>query len=134
MDIKKILTDTKTIAVIGIKDKPREDAYDIPLFMKEKGYKICPVNATKVGKEILGEICVEKVTDLNQQVDMVNIFRKSEFLIRHAEEILQMNPLPKYVWFQLGIENNEAAKMLEERGIEVIQDSCLSVEHRRYMR
>lgn len=134
MDIKQILTGTKTIAVIGMKNVAGQVAYEIPSYMKENGYKIYPVNPAKAGMNILGETCVEKVTDLKEKIDMVNIFRRPELLIAHAEEILQMNPLPKYVWFQLGIENDEAAKMLEEKGIEVVQDACLMVDHRRYMR
>ena len=70
--------------------------------------------------------------EIEDKIDLVEIFRRSELLLEHAEEILKMTPLPKYVWFQSGIYNDEAAKMLEEKGIDVIQDKCMMVEHRRF--
>ncbi|MFI5212309.1 MAG: CoA-binding protein, partial [Ignavibacteria bacterium] len=73
-------------------------------------------------KEQIEELITEKI-------DLVNIFRRPDYLVSHAKEILLMNPLPKYVWFQLGIYNDEAAKMLEEKGIQVIQNRCIMVEH-----
>jgi predicted CoA-binding protein len=130
--IQEILDNTKTIAVIGMKDDVTQDACRIPYYMSRHGYKIYPVNAVKKGKEVLGEIFAEKVSDLKAQIDLVDIFRRPEFIPVHVKEILAMNPLPKYVWFQLGIINDEAAKELERNGIKVVQDRCLLIEHRRY--
>ena len=75
---------------------------------------------------------MEKLSDIKESINMVNIFRRPEFLVEHAKEILQLNPLPKYVWFQLGIYNDEAAKMLEAKGIKVVQNRCIMVEHVRF--
>jgi predicted CoA-binding protein len=127
--IKTILITSRTIAVIGMKDNPGEDAFKVPDYMERKGYKIYPVNPTRLGKNFRGEDYVSKVTDLKVPVDIVNIFRRPQYLPGHAEEILQMNPLPKYVWFQLGIRNDQAAEMLEKAGIEVVQNRCIMVEH-----
>jgi hypothetical protein len=130
--IEEILNTVHTIAVIGMKDDVNEDAYRIPHYMSTKGYKIYAVNPGKTEKSALGEQFVAKVTDLKEQIDLVDIFRRPEFLPAHAKEILSMKPLPKYVWFQLGIVNNEAAQELEKAGIKVVQDRCLLVEHRKY--
>lgn len=130
--IKEILNTAHTIAVIGMKDGVNEDAYRIPHYMSTKGYKIYPVNPRKTGKIVLGEPFVAKVTDLKEKIDLVDIFRRPEFLLTHAKEILAMKPLPKYVWFQLGIVNDEAARQLDKAGIKVVQDRCLLVEHRKY--
>ena len=71
------------------------------------------------------------VTDIKDKIDTVEIFRRAEFIPAHVKEILQMNPLPKYVWFQLGIKNDEAANELENNGIKVVQNACMLVEHRK---
>ncbi|MGA2668083.1 MAG: CoA-binding protein [Ignavibacteria bacterium] len=130
--IHEILDNVKTIAVIGMKDDVTQDAYRIPYYMSRHGYQIYPVNPGKKGKKVMGEIFAEKVSDLKAQIDLVDIFRRPEFIPAHVKEILAMNPLPKYVWFQLGIKNDEAAKELERNGIKVVQDRCLLIEHRGY--
>lgn len=129
--IKTILTSSESIAVIGMKDNPGEDSFKVPNYMFQMGYKIYPVNPTRLGKNFAGEDYVSRVTDLKVPVDIVNIFRRPQYLSGHAEEILQMNPLPKYVWFQLGIRNDQAAEMLEKAGIKVVQNRCIMVEHQR---
>jgi predicted CoA-binding protein len=127
--IKEMLEKTETIAVIGAKDDETSPAYKVPLYLSLHGYRIFAVNPKLAGKELFGQITAEKVTRLIDPVDMVNIFRRPEYLVGHAVEILEMSPQPKYVWFQLGIYNDEAARMLEEKGIKVIQNRCIMVEH-----
>jgi predicted CoA-binding protein len=130
--IEEILNKAHAIAVIGMKDADYDDAYRIPAYMSSQGYKIYPVNPLKTGKNVLGEPFVAKVSDLKVKIDLVDIFRRAEFLPGHVKEILAMKPLPKYVWFQLGIVNDEAAHELEKAGIKVVEDRCLLVEHRKY--
>lgn len=127
--IPEMLKNTETIAVIGFKDNESRPAFRVPYYMLKQGYKIYPVNPGLSGKTLLGSVTYERVNDIKDKIDMVNIFRRPESLVTHAEEILKMNPLPKYVWFQLGIYNDEAAKMLEDKGIKVIQSRCIMVEH-----
>ena len=127
--IEEILRNSKTIAVLGMKDDESAEAYKIPFYMKEQGYLIIPVNPARLGKEVLGTEFYESLLDIKESVDLVDIFRRPEFLTGHAKEILKMKPLPKYVWFQLGIYNDEAAKMLEAAGIKVVQNRCIMVEH-----
>ena len=124
-----MLKNTNSIAVIGAKDKEWETAYKVPYYMMLHGYRIFAVNPKLEGKELFGETVIDKVNHIIDVIDLVNIFRKPEYLPDHALEILQMDPLPKYVWFQLGIYNDTAAKMLEEKGIKVVQNRCIMVEH-----
>lgn len=127
--IEEMLKNTGSIAVIGAKVDPTQPAYKIPLYMFKNGYKIFAVNPKLEGKELFEQRVTDRVNHLIDPIDMVNIFRKPEYLEEHALEILQMNPLPKYVWFQLGIYNDTAAKMLEDKGIKVVQNRCIMVEH-----
>lgn len=129
--IIKILSKTYSIAVIGMKDDKNEVSYSVPEYLNSQGYEIFPVNPLRFGKTALGKEFFVKVYDIKEKIDLVEIFRRSEFLTEHAGEILQMNPLPKYVWFQSGIYDDNAAKMLEEKGIEVVQDKCMMVEYKR---
>ena len=129
--ILKFLKNTHSIAVIGMKDNDEEISYRVPEYLSAQGYEIYPVNPGKAGKEVLGKKFFAKVSDIEDNIDLVEVFRRSEFLAGHAGEILQMKHLPKYVWFQSGIYDDNAAKLLEEKGIEVIQDICMFAEHKR---
>jgi uncharacterized protein len=130
MDLmKEIFENTKTIAVIGMKEK-FGDAYGVPSYLASEGYEIYPVNPTRIGMKALGKPFVEKVTEIKDKIDLVEIFRRAEFLPGHVKEILSLEPKPKYVWFQLGIENDEAAAELEKAGIKVVQNACMLVEHK----
>jgi len=127
--IEEIFRNTRTIAVIGMKDD-RSDAYTVPEYLHKNGFIIYPVNPTREGKEALGKKFFNRVDEITDEIDLVEIFRKPEFIPGHVIEILKMNPLPKYVWFQLGIENDSAAEALEGKGIRVVQNACMLVEHR----
>lgn len=127
--IQEILKNSKSIAVIGFKKDEFETAYRVTQYMNEQGYEIYGVNPKLKEEKHFGNVVSEKVNDIAEKIDLVNIFRRSEFLEDHADEILKMNPLPKYVWFQLGIYNDKAAEKLEQKGIKVIQNRCIMVEH-----
>jgi predicted CoA-binding protein len=128
--VEEIFRNIRTIAVIGMKDD-KSDAFTVPKYLHDNGYKIYPVNPSRKGKIALDEKFAENVTEIKEKIDLVEIFRRPEYLPGHVKEILKMNPLPKYVWFQLGIENGDAAKELEKAGIKVVQNACMLVEHRR---
>ena len=127
--IAELLESSRTIAVVGIKDKPGEDAFRVPLYMQEAGYRILPVNP-KVAS-VLGEPCVDRLTELDEPVDIVDMFRASEHIADHVPEILALDPKPRAVWMQLGIHHGPSARRLREAGIEVVQDRCIMVDHRR---
>jgi len=126
-----LLEQARTIAVVGVKDGPTRDAYRIPLYLQRAGYRILPVNP-KLDRD-LDEDCHAALTELSEAVDIVNLWRASEHVPGHVDEVLALEPLPRAVWMQLGIHHGEAAQRLREAGIEVIQDRCIMVEHRRLL-
>ena len=133
-DLARMLGEARTIAVVGIKDGERDDAYRVPRYLQDHGYRIVPVNP-KLG-EILGETAYPGLAHLPQSgpaIDIVNLFRASEHIAGHVDEILGLSPLPRTVWMQLGIEDGASAKRLRAAGVEVVQDRCIMVDHRRLM-
>lgn len=133
--IEQMLRDTKTIAVLGIKPESHGDqaAHYVPAHMAAAGYDVIPVPVYYPEvTEILGKKVFRKVADIDGAVDMVNVFRRPNDIPQHVDDIVAKKP--KYVWFQLGIRNDEAAQTLAEAGIKVVQDRCLMVEERRVRR
>jgi len=130
--IQAMLRDTKTIAVLGIKPESHADqaAHYVAAHMAAAGYDVIPVPVYYPEvTEILGKKVGRKLADIEGPVDMVNIFRRPSDIPPHVDDILAKKP--KYVWFQLGIRNDEAAQKLAEAGIKVVQDRCLMVEEGR---
>lgn len=133
--IAAILEDTKTIAVLGIKPESHasQAAYYVPAHMLDAGYEIIPVPTYYPEvTEILGRPVFRTLAAIGRPVDMVNVFRRPADIPQHLDDILAAKP--KYVWFQLGIRNDEAAQTLAEAGIHVVQDRCLMVEEGRHRR
>jgi predicted CoA-binding protein len=122
---RKILEDAKTIAVVGLSNKPERTSYMVSEAMQKKGYKIIPVNPTI--EESLGEKAVKSLTDIKEPVDIVNVFRRSEEVEPVVEEAIKIKP--KVIWMQQGIYNEAAAKKAEEAGITVVMDHCIKVDH-----
>ncbi len=132
--MREIFERCRTIAVVGIKDGPGDDAFRVPAYMQRHGYRILPVSP-KLAR-VLGEPCVASLRDLSRRdpagpAELVNLFRAPRHLPAHADEILALSPLPFAAWFQLGIRHDEAAARLEAAGVRVVQDRCLMVEHAR---
>lgn len=130
--IQQMLRDTKTIAVLGIKPESHGDqaAHYVPAHMAAAGYNVIPVPVYYPEvTEILGKKVFRKLADITETVDMVNVFRRPNDIPQHVDDIVAKKP--KYVWFQLGIRNEEAARKLAEAGIKVVQDRCLMVEQGR---
>jgi uncharacterized protein len=128
-EIGEILKQTKRIAVIGIKMESFQPAFYVPDYMKRAGFEIIPVPVYyPEATEILGEKVYRKLTDIPGEIDLVNIFRRSNDVAKHTEEILEKKP--KAVWMQSGIYNGEVAETLAKAGIKVVQNLCLMVEHR----
>ena len=130
--IAELIRSTRTIAVLGIKPESHGDqaAHYVPAHMAAAGYEIIPVPVYYPEvTEILGKRVFRKVTDIGRTIDMVNVFRRSQDIPPHIDDIIAAKP--KSVWFQLGIRNDEAARKLAEAGIKVVQDRCLMVEEGR---
>ncbi|MEM2918684.1 MAG: CoA-binding protein [Candidatus Altiarchaeota archaeon] len=126
--IRKILNESKTIAVVGCSRDPEKDAHKIPKYLKERGYKIIPINP--FAKEILGEKSYKTLSDIKEPIDIVNIFRPSEECLQIVKEAIKLKPKPKVIWMQLGIKNEEAKKLAEKNKIKVIMDRCIMTEHK----
>src|SRR6185369_6335135 len=126
--IRELLKQTKTIAVLGIKTEAQggQPAFYVPKYMQDAGFKIIPVPVYyPETTEILGEKVYRKLTDIPEEIDLLNVFRRPQDIPAHLEDILASHP--KAVWFQLGIRHDEAALTLAENGIKVVQDLCLMV-------
>lgn len=129
--IRELLKNTKTIAVLGIKpeDRATQPAFYVPKYMADAGYEIIPVPVYYPDvTEILGKPVYRGLSQIPGEIDLLNVFRRSKDIQMHTLEILSKKP--KAVWFQLGIRNDEVAETLATAGIKVVQDLCLMVEHR----
>jgi predicted CoA-binding protein len=131
--LTRILRDARTVAVLGAKARPAEPAHYVPAYLAREGYRILPVNSTLAGMAILGAPVVATLADLSAPVDVIEVFRRPEYLPGHAAEILALPWRPAAVWFQLGIRNDTAAARLAQAGIRVVQDRCMMPEHRRLL-
>jgi len=130
--IADAVRNTRTIAVLGIKPESHsgQAAFYVSSYMAEAGYDVIPVPVYYPEvTEILGRPVFRKLADIGRPIDMVNVFRRPNDIPPHVADIIAAKP--KFVWFQLGIRNEEAARTLAEAGIKVIQDACLMVEHGR---
>lgn len=130
--IAEMLRDTRTIAVLGIKPESHasQPAHYVAAHMARSGYEIIPVPVYfPEATEILGRPVFRTLASIGRPIDMVNVFRRPGDIPPHVDDIISAKP--KYVWFQLGIRNDEAARRLAEAGIKVVQDHCLMVEERR---
>lgn len=130
-EIRELLQNTKTIAVLGIKTEAQAfaPAFYVPQYMAKAGYEVIPVPVYYPEiKEILGKKVYRKLVDVPEAIDLVNIFRRSEDVHKHTEDILAKKP--KAVWMQSGIYNDAVAETLAREGIKIVQDLCLMVEHR----
>jgi predicted CoA-binding protein len=127
-ELKEILRSSKTIAVVGCLRDPEKDAYKVPKYLKEKGYKIIPINP--FAEEILGEKVYKNLSEIKEEVDIVDIFRPSEECLEIVKEAIKLKP--KVIWMQLGIENKEAEKLAKENKIKVVMNKCIMREHQRF--
>ena len=132
--LTRILREARTVAVLGAKAEPHQPAYYVPAYLQSRGYRVRPVNPTLAGQSILGEATLATLADLAEPVDVIDVFRRPEFLPGHAHEILALPWRPRAVWFQLGIRHDGAALELARAGIDVVQDRCMMPEHRRLLR
>lgn len=121
----KMLKKSKRIAVVGLSDNPERTSYMVSKAMQDSGYEIIPVNPAV--SEVLGVKAVKALKDIEGHVDIVNVFRRSEFLPEIAKEFAEIDA--DIVWAQLGVENEEAYNFLKEKGHTVIMNRCIKVEH-----
>jgi predicted CoA-binding protein len=126
-----IFRESRTVAVLGAKADSSEPAYYVPAYLLSRGYRIWPVNPRFAGRRLHEAETVASLRGLAEPADVIEIFRRPEYLPGHADEILALPWRPTTVWFQLGIRNDGAAATLARAGIRVVQDRCMMPEHRR---
>lgn len=126
-EIKDIFNSTKTIAVIGLSPDETKDSNRVAKYLQSVGYKIVPVYPK--GDIILGEQVYRSLSEIPFEIDLVNVFRKPEFVSVVVDEALQRGDV-KIVWTQKGIVNNQAAQKAKDNGLRVVQNHCTMVEHR----
>lgn len=124
-EIKKILANNKRIAVVGLSNNPERTSYMVAEAMQKAGYEIIPVNP--VIDEVLGVKAVATLKEIKGQVEIVNVFRRSEFLPEVAKEAVEIGA--NVFWAQLGVENEEAYNYLKQHGMTIVMDRCIKVEH-----
>jgi predicted CoA-binding protein len=129
--INDILRSTKTIALVGASPNTERPSYRVMAFLLRKGYTVYPVNPGQASKEIQGQTVYATLADLPEPVDMVDVFRAADALPSLIDEILKLKHLPKAIWGQLAVRDDNAAAKAEERGIKVVMDRCPAIEYPR---
>lgn len=125
--IRNTLAGKGAIAVVGASDAPRRPVDQIGRYLIDKGFTVIPVHPKR--KNVWGLETYPSLTDVPEPVEIVNLFRASEYCPDHARETLQMPALPKIFWMQQGIFSPEARSILEPQGVMVLEDSCIMVVH-----
>src|SRR5476651_22880 len=129
--IRGILNTVKTIAMVGISPKENRPSYFAFKYLLERGYRMIPVNPGRAGKEILGQKVYAKLTDIPEPVDMVDIFRASQFVMPIVQEAVLLKPKPQVIWMQLTIRDDAAAAFAEAAGMKVVMNRCPKIEYGR---
>ena len=127
-EIKNFLT-LKKVAVIGMSRTESKAAHFVPKYLSENGFDIIPINPNS--NEILNRKCYKEITEVDGEIDIVDVFRPSEDVLPFVKEAIKKNP--KVIWFQEGIHNEEAENLAREHGIDVVFNRCMLAEHQRLM-
>lgn len=129
--IRGILNTVKTIAVVGVSPKVVRPSYFVFKYLLERGYRMIPVNPAQAGDELLGQRIYATLADIPEPVDMVDIFRNADAALGVVREALTLHPKPSVIWMQLGVRNDEAAKLAEDAGLKVVMNRCPKIEYGR---
>ncbi len=124
-NIPKLLAKYKTVAVVGLSPKPYRASHSVAAYLQDAGYRIIPVNPGH--QKILNETCFPTLSAINEPVEIVDIFRRSEHILPIVEEAIRIKA--KVIWMQSGIVNEAAAQLALDAGLDVVMDACMKVEH-----
>lgn len=130
-DIRTMLREAKTIAVVGLSDDPMRSSFGVASYLQRQGYRIIPVNPHLTGP-VLGEQPYASLRDVPMPVDIVQIFRRPEFVPPVVEDAIQIGA--PAIWMQLGVAHDGAAAQAEAAGVQVVMDRCMAVDHRMLVR
>ena len=129
-EIKKILSKYKSIAMVGVSKDLKKTSTIVMKYMQDYGFKVYPVNPSAKGEKILGEEVYSSITEINKNVDIVDVFRPSSEAYGIAEEAVKIGA--KVLWLQLGIRDENAKKLVEDNKIEYIENKCTKMEYQKY--
>jgi predicted CoA-binding protein len=129
--IRGILNTVKTIAMVGASEKENRPSYFAFKYLLEHGYTMIPVNPGHAGHDILGQRIYAKLADIPMPIDMVDIFRGSQYALAIVQEAIALKPRPAVIWMQLGVRNDEAAALAEANGMKVVMNRCPKIEYGR---
>ena len=127
---KDILSKYKSIAMIGVSNDPTKASTIVMKYMQNYGYKVYPINPSAKGQKILGEEVFEKITDIKEPVEIVDVFRPSKEALEIAKDTIKIGA--KVLWLQLGIKNAEAKSIVESNNIEYVEDRCTKMEYQKH--
>ncbi|HEX7342785.1 MAG TPA: CoA-binding protein [bacterium] len=125
--IREILTEVRSIAVVGISDNPSRPSFGVARYLIEHGYRVVGVNPKL--EDVLGDICYPTLSRIPEPIDLVDVFRKPDVVDAIVDEVVKLH-IP-YLWLQEGVVQIEAAKRAQEAGVKVIMDQCIMKEHSR---
>ena len=129
-EIKNILSKFKSIAMVGVSKDPKKTSTIVMRYMQEYGFKVYPVNPSAEGEKILGEKVYAKITDINQSVDIVDVFRPSKEVYEIAEDAVKIGA--KVLWLQLGIRDENSKKLIEDNEMKYIENKCTKMEYQKH--
>ena len=129
--IRGILNTVKTIAMVGFSPNESRPSFFVFKYLLERGYRVIPVNPGHAGKVVLGQKVYAKLADIPEPIDMVDIFRASQFVLPIVQEALALTPKPQVIWMQLTVRSDEAAKLAEDAGLKVVMNRCPKIEYGR---
>jgi predicted CoA-binding protein len=129
--IRGILNTVKTIAMVGASGKENRPSYFAFKYLLERGYRMIPVNPGQTGHAILGQKIYATLADIPEPIDMVDIFRGSQYALPIVQEALTLKPRPQVIWMQLGVRSDEAAALAEANGMQVVMNRCPKIEYGR---
>ncbi len=129
-EIKNILSKYKSIAMVGVSKDLKKTSTIVMRYMQDYGFKVYPVNPSAKGEKILGEKVYAKVTDINNNIDIVDVFRPSSEAYEIAQDAVKIGA--KVLWLQLGIRDQKAKKLVEENKMEYVENKCTKIEYQKY--
>ena len=129
-DIKEVLSKYKSIAMVGVSNDPTKASTIVMKYMQKYGFKVYPVNPRAEGQKILGEEVFAKISDINDQVDIVDVFRPSKEVYAIAEDTVKIGA--KVLWLQLGIRDEKSKELMEKNDIKYIENKCTKMEYQKY--
>lgn len=130
-EISRLLREVSSIAIVGLSPKENRPSNMVARYLLDVGYTVYPVNPGQT--EILEKTCYADLLSIPHQIDIVDIFRRSEDILPIVQQLIDVNPLPRAVWMQQGIANDEAADLARKNGIFVVMDRCIKVDHNNFL-